>query len=100
MAIGNEHYHPASRARRELSQHARKRGCQRGISESSAQLVVLFGEPEYDNRGGVRYLMTEKAMDGLRRAVGTTQKVEALAGVYAVVSTSDQVIITVAHRHA
>lgn len=54
---------------------------------------------EHDNRGGIRYLMTNKALDNLRRVVGNSQKVEALAGVYAVVSATDSTIITVAHRH-
>jgi hypothetical protein len=61
--------------------------------------VVAFGEKEHDNRGGVRYLMTAKALENLRRVVGNSQKVDALAGVYAVVSANDPTIITVAHRH-
>lgn len=99
MAIGNAHIEPKSRMKRELSLHAQKRGCQRGIPPGSVNLVVAFGEPEYDNRGGIRYLMTDKALDSLRRVVGNSQKVEALAGVYAVVSATDSTIITVAHRH-
>lgn len=61
--------------------------------------MVAFGEMEHDNRGGVRYLMTAKALENLRRVVGNSQKVDALAGVYAVVSATDPTIITVAHRH-
>lgn len=99
MTTGNAHFLPTSRTKREMSLHARKRGCQRGISPGSAALVVAFGEMEHDNRGGVRYLMTEKALEGLRRVVGNSQKVDALAGVYAVVSATDSTIITVAHRH-
>lgn len=99
MTIGNAHYLPRSRTKRELSLHARKRGCQRGISPESAALVVAFGEPEHDNHGGVRYLMTAKSVESLRRAVGNSQKVDALAGVYAVVSATEPTIITVAHRH-
>lgn len=99
MTTGNAHFLPTSRTKREMSLHARKRGCQRGISPGSAALVVAFGEMEHDNRGGVRYLMTEKALESLRRVVGNSQKVDALAGVYAVVSATDSTIITVAHRH-
>ena len=99
MAIGNAHYLPISRTKREMSLHAHKRGCQRGISPGSAALVVAFGEKEHDNRGGVRYLMTAKALENLRRVVGNSQKVDALAGVYAVVSANDPTIISVAHRH-
>ena len=99
MTTGNAHFLPTSRTKREMSLHARKRGCQRGISPGSAALVVAFGEMEHDNRGGVRYLRTEKALESLRRVVGNSQKVDALAGVYAVVSATDSTIITVAHRH-
>lgn len=99
MAIGNAHIEPKSRMKREMSLHAQKRGCQRGIPPGSVNLVVAFGEPEHDNRGGIRYLMTDKALDNLRRVVGTSQKVDALAGIYAVVSATDSTIITVSHRH-
>lgn len=99
MADGNMHFELKSRTKREMSLHARKRGCQRGISSDSANLVVLFGEQEHDNRGGIRYLMTPKALNNLRRVVGNSQQVDALAGVYAVVSTTDPTIITVAHRY-
>lgn len=99
MAVGNAHFEPKSRTKREMSLHAQKRGCQRGIPPGSVNLVVAFGEPEHDNRGGIRYLMTNKALDNLRRVVGNSQKVEALAGVYAVVSATDSTIITVAHRY-
>lgn len=99
MTVGNSHYLPTSRTKRELSSHAQKRGRERGISPGSAAIVVAFGEIEHDNRGGVRYLMTAKAMESLRRAVGNSQKVDKLAGVYAVVSATDPTIITLAHRY-
>jgi len=100
MTIGNAHYVPKSRTKREMSLHAHKRGCQRGISPGSANLVVAFGQAEHDNRGGIRYLMTAAALENLRREVGNSQKVDALAGVYVVVSATDPTtIITVAHRH-
>ncbi len=98
MTIGNAHYLPVSRIKREMSRHAQKRSAQRGISCASAALVVAFGEPEHDNQGAVRYLMTAKSLDKLRRAVGSSQKVDALAGVYAVLSATGPTIITVAHR--
>jgi len=43
--------------------------------------------------------MTDDAMTVLRRAVGRSQQVDALAGVYAVVSAEDQTVITIGHRH-
>ena len=99
MAVSNAHYLPTSRTKREMSLHARKRGCQRGISPESADLVVVFGEKEHDNHGGIRYLMTAKSLEKLRRVVGSSQKVDALAGVYAVVSATGPTIITVAHSY-
>jgi hypothetical protein len=97
---GNLHYLPNSLVKRELSLHARKRACQRGIPPGSAALIVAFGEKEHDNRGGIRFLMTSKAMENLRRVVGNGKKVDALAGVYAVVSATEPTIITLAHRQS
>lgn len=99
MAVGNAHFQAKSRTKREMSLHAQKRGCQRGIPPGSVDLVVAFGVPEHDNRGGIRYLMTGKAIANLRRVVGNSQKVDALAGIYAVVSATDSTIITVGHRY-
>ena len=99
MASSNANYLPTSQTKREMSLHARKRGCQRGISPEVAELVAVFGEKKHDGHGGIRYLMTEKSLGKLRRAVGSSQKVDALAGVYVVVSATDPIIITVAHCH-
>jgi hypothetical protein len=44
--------------------------------------------------------MTSKAMENLRRVVGNGKKVDALAGVYAVVSATEPTIITLAHRQS
>ena len=44
--------------------------------------------------------MTAESLSNLTRAVGRTKHVEALAGVYAVVSAEDNTIITVGHRYA
>lgn len=99
MAIGNAHYLPTSRIKREMSLHAQKRGSQRGISPGSADLVMTFGEKEHDNHGGIRYLMTAKSLEKLRGVVGNSQKVDALAGVYVVVSATSPTIITLAHHH-
>jgi hypothetical protein len=82
-----------------LSRHAGKRAQQRGIDKASVPLVVAYGSREFDGNGGIRYLMTKESMDLLRRAVGRSQQVDALAGVYAVVSAEDQTVITIGHRH-
>lgn len=99
MAQGNLHYVPTARVMREVSRHAQKRVCQRGIDQAGLPLVVAYGEKEFDGQGAIRYLMTSKALDALRRAVGNTKQVEALAGVYAVVSVEDQKVITAGHRY-
>ena len=99
MAIGNANFESTARAKRESSTHALKRGCQRGISPLSVRLITAFGEKEHDGRGGIRYLMTSNAIANLRRVVGSTQQVDALQGVYAVVSSDDTTVITVGHRY-
>jgi hypothetical protein len=58
-----------------------------------------YGQREHDNQGGVRYLMTAASLATLRRAVGHTKQVEALAGVYAVVSADGATLVTAGHRH-
>ncbi len=63
-----------------------------------AALVLAYGQREFDGQGGIRYLMTADSIASLRRAVGHTQRVDALAGVYAVVSAEDSTLITVGHR--
>jgi len=100
MTYGNGDYEPASRKRALLSKHANKRAQQRGIDHASLPLVLAFGRREFDGRGGVRYLMTADSIASLRRAVGNTRQVDALAGVYAVVSAEDETVITVGHRHS
>lgn len=81
------------------SLHAEKRAQQRGINKSVLPLLLAYGRREYDGHGGVRYLMTAASVANLCRAVGRTEQVEALAGVYAVVSAEDQTVITMGHRH-
>lgn len=99
MTYGNHHYEAKQRPRPAISRHAGKRAQQRGIDQSAVTLVLAYGKREFDGRGGVRYLMTKDSIESLRRVVGTTQQVEALAGVYAVVSAEDDTVITLGHRH-
>jgi hypothetical protein len=98
VTYGNHNYEAKHRLRPALSRHAGKRAQQRGIDQSAVSLVLAYGKREFDGRGGVRYLMTRDSIDCLRRVVGTTQQVEALAGVYAVVSAEDDTVITLGHR--
>ena len=81
------------------SRHAEKRAQQRGIDKCVLPILLAYGQREYDGEGGIRYLMTTASLSRLRRAVGHTQQVEALAGIYAVVSAADEKVITIGHRH-
>lgn len=83
----------------QLSQHARKRAQQRGISEACVPLILGYGEAEHDGQGGVRYLMTQRALDKLMRVTGSTSALEALRGVYVVLSADGTTVLTVSHRH-
>lgn len=86
--------------RAQLTAHARKRSAQRTIGFDSVELIRLFGERSHDGRGGVRCLMTKTAMKRLTCTVGHTQRTDALAGAYVVLSAEDDsVVITVAYRH-
>lgn len=84
--------------RASMSNHADKRAQLRGIDKAALPLLLAYGHREFGGRGGIRYLMTAESLEALSRAVGST-KVEALAGVYAVVSAVDQTVITMGHRH-
>lgn len=100
MAFSNLHYDSSARRKMEASKHAQKRCRQRGIGLDTVPLVLAFGRKEFDGKGGIRYVMTGESVASLRRVVGSTQQVDALAGVYAVVSTEDQTVITVGHRYS
>jgi hypothetical protein len=90
----------SARSRRtSISQHANKRAQQRGIDKAALPLLLAYGRREFDGKGGIRYLMTSDSLATLRRAVGRTKQVEALAGLYAVVSATDQTVITMGHRY-
>lgn len=98
MGYGNEGYQATCRRVSRVSRHAEKRAQQRCIDKASLPLVLAYGQREFDGQGGIRYLMTANSIESLRRAVGHTQRVDALAGVYAVVSAEDSTLITVGHR--
>ena len=86
--------------RARLTLHAQKRSQQRGISTDSVRLILSFGERSHDGCGGVRCLMTQEAVKRLESAVGRSQKVDALAGTYVVLSAEDNtVVITTGHRY-
>jgi hypothetical protein len=98
--ISNANYDSTSRRKIELSRHANKRAQQRAIPQECVPLILAYGERTHDGQGGIRYLLTEKAMASLGRAIGHSQRLETLTGCYAVVSAEDEeTIITVGHRY-
>ena len=99
MAHSNAGYVPRRTRQIALSQHAAKRAQQRGIHPDAAKLLTQFGTAEFDNEGGIRYLMTATGLSALTRVVGWTKQIEALAGLYAVVSAKDGSVITLGHRY-
>lgn len=100
MPQTNANYQPTRYRDFRLSKHAESRSRQRAVSGASLRLVLAFGQREHDGQGGIRYLMTADSIANLRRAVGRTQQVDALQGVYAVVSADDSTVITLGHRYA
>jgi hypothetical protein len=99
LSYGNQEYESTRYHRASMSRHANKRAQQRGIEKTALPLLLAYGHREFDGQGGIRYLMTATSLDTLSRAVGRTKQVEALAGVYAVVSVADQTVITMGHRY-
>lgn len=97
----NAHYVPTRRQKIELSRHAAKRSQQRAIPSDALPLLLAYGERSHDGRGGVRYMMTHTSLAALARAVGRSQRLDSLAGAYAVVSADDErAVITVGHRYS
>ncbi|WP_145956426.1 DUF4258 domain-containing protein [Burkholderia pseudomallei] len=99
MSYDNRGFQSTRERRASMSNHADKRAQQRGIDKTALPLLLAYGQREFDGRGGIRYLMTSDALAALSRAVGRTKQVEALAGVYAIVSAEDQTVITMGHRY-
>ena len=100
MRQSNFGYEPVSVQRARLSKHAQRRCQQRGIDKTVVPIVTAFGERTHDGQGGIRYMMTDKSMRSLVRAIGRNQHIDGLAGVYVVLSADDGTVVTIAHRHA
>lgn len=83
----------------ELTRHAKRRCAQRGLCEGVVPLLTAFGDTSHDGCGGIRYVMTDKALDRLKRVLGRNQTIDGLAGVYAVISVNDGQVITLGHRY-
>lgn len=101
MQQSNSHYESSRRMKAEMSRHARLRSQQRGIPVDAVPLYQAYGERSHDGKGGIRYLMTERAMANLIRAAGRSQRIDALAGTYIVVSADDErTVITMSHLYS
>lgn len=85
--------------REKVSKHAAKRLQQRGISEKELSVILTFGVKQHDGGGGVRYLMTQSAVERICSVLGRTPQIDRLEGMYAVISATDEALITVGHRH-
>ncbi|MDO9099351.1 MAG: hypothetical protein Q7V53_01205 [Caldisericota bacterium] len=66
-----------------------------GLGQDVVPVITMFGDASHDGRGGIRYLMTDKAMTSLVRALGRNQRIDALAGAYVVVGADDGNVITI-----
>ena len=96
----NATYQPTSRRKAELSRHAQKRCQQRALGADVVPIITAFGEASHDGCGGIRYLMTDKAMTRLVRTLGRNQHIDGLASAYVVVSADESTVITVGHRYS
>jgi hypothetical protein len=96
----NASYQPTSRRKAELSRHARQRCQQRALKVDVVPVITSFGERGHDGRGGIRFVMTSKAMAALVRTLGRNQRIDGLAGAYVVISADDGTVITIGHRYS
>jgi hypothetical protein len=89
-------FEPAPAAR--LSRHARTRAQQRAITAKCVPLVRAYGRREHDGRGAIRYVMTKDSIAAVEEVVGRSSRLERLAGVFVVISATDNTVITIGHR--
>lgn len=99
MSQSNFAYTSNRQRKYELTSHAKRRCAQRGVCEGVVPLLTAFGDASHDGFGGIRYVMTDQALERLKRVLGRNQTIDGLAGVYAVVSANDGQVITLGHRY-
>lgn len=99
MHHSNVAYTPNRQHKQELTRHAKKRCAQRGLVEGIVPVLTAFGEASHDGHGGIRYVMTNQALERLTRVLGRNQNIDGLAGAYVVVSVDDGQVITIGHRY-
>lgn len=82
-----------------VSNHAKTRMQQRGITQDYLPLVLGYGQKEYDGRGGIRYFMNKRSIKKLEKILGPVPLLDKIQGVYAVVNVENDAVLTVSHRH-
>ena len=96
----NSNYEPMKLARIRMTRHAQIRSAQRALSQPAIQLIAMFGDRENDRNGGVRVVMTKRAMQRMRAAIGRTSQLERLRDTFIVLDAETQsLIITAGHLH-
>lgn len=82
-----------------MTDHARVRMQQRGISEPVLECLLTFGNSTHDHRGGEVVYFDHHSRDRLRHAQGDDvfKKLEPKLDAYAVIA-DDGVVLTVGHR--
>ena len=80
-----------------VSRHARKRMQQRGIGQSAIDALLDFGREHHDHRGAIVVMLDRAATRRIARGGARNADVDALRGLYAVV-TADGCVCTVGHR--
>ena len=83
----------------ELTQHAKVRMQQRGITATTLESLLDYGAQAYDHRGGTILYFDKKARTRLRKVTGRAayRVMEKQLNAYAVVAT-DGAVVTVGHR--
>jgi hypothetical protein len=83
-----------------LTTHATVRMQQRGIPAWYLQLLMEYGETRLDGHGAERMSISKSSRRQLRGVLSQNEyaKAERYFGVYAVVATDDDAVITAAHR--
>lgn len=82
-----------------LSEHARVRRQQRGISPGTVELLLECGSEMHDHHGGTIVYMDKKAQRRLQKRAGPQAALvaEQVRSVYAVIGV-DGAVVTVGHR--
>ena len=82
-----------------LTVHAEKRLQQRGIRREAVDLLMAFGRTEFDHHGACIYHLDKRSRKRIELELGREcfRQIEALSGLYVVVS-GDGAVITAGHR--